>query len=482
MRAILRGPAFIEPLEGRRLLSATLSTIATFNASTGTLPANLVIDGAGNLYGTTSGPGDGTIFEIAANTHQMTTLVTFNGANGRDPDGLLVDSNGNLFGTAAGGGDLSLDNGYGGGTVFEIAAGSHQMTTLAVFDGPNGQTPSGGLVQDNNGALVEDASGNLYGSTEDGPPGGGTIFEIAAGTHTLSTLSPETLGVPSATDAVGNVYGSVADGVSSDYSVFEISANTNALTTLAQLPYYGDVGLSRLIRDADGNLDFTFGSSIFQLPAGSHAVNTVVSVGDLYFSSNGIRADSHGNLFGTSPSGPNHSEPAHNYGYVYEVEAGTHAVNMIATFDGTNGSYPTGSLVADAAGNLYGAVDPSSGDASVFEIANSGFAVGSSPPVIFTQPTGVTQLPGTTATFTAVVADISLESRDGLAATWQMSLDPQGFAVGDTGTLEAVTRSGTRLEIAVRTVVADSNGVVWCIVEKPLAAGTDITGIIAAPV
>ncbi len=85
-------------------------------------------------------------------------------------------------------------------------------------------------------------------------------------------------------------------------------------------------------------------------------------------------------------------------------------------------------------------------------------------------------------TFTAVVADISLESRDGLAATWQMSLDPQGFAVGDTGTLEAVTRSGTRLEIAVRTVVADSNGVVWCIVEKPLAAGTDITGIIAAPV
>ena len=86
-----------------------------------------------------------------------------------------------------------------------------------------------------------------------------------------------------------------------------------------------------------------------------------------------------------------------------------------------------------------------------------------------------------TRSFTAVVADISLESRDGLAATWQMSLDPQGFAAGDTGTLEAVTRTGTRLEIAVRAVVADADGVIWCIVEKPLAAGTDVTGIVSKP-
>jgi alanyl-tRNA synthetase len=82
--------------------------------------------------------------------------------------------------------------------------------------------------------------------------------------------------------------------------------------------------------------------------------------------------------------------------------------------------------------------------------------------------------------FEAVVADITLESRVGLAGTWQMSLDPQGFQVGETGMLEAVTRSGTRLEIPVLSVVADEAGVVWCVVEKPLAAGTDVSGRVAA--
>jgi hypothetical protein len=76
--------------------------------------------------------------------------------------------------------------------------------------------------------------------------------------------------------------------------------------------------------------------------------------------------------------------------------------------------------------------------------------------------------------FTAVVSDIRLESRTGLAGIWQMSLDPTQFRVGDSGVLEAETRSGTRLEIPVSAVVEDSDGVLWCIVEKPLAAGTEV--------
>ncbi|QHN04586.1 hypothetical protein FTO74_15365 [Granulicella sp. WH15] len=84
-------------------------------------------------------------------------------------------------------------------------------------------------------------------------------------------------------------------------------------------------------------------------------------------------------------------------------------------------------------------------------------------------------------TFTAVVADITLESRIGLSGVWQMSLDPQGFTVGDTGVLEAVTRSGTRLEIPVLAVQSDENGVLWCMVEKPLAAGTDVVGHVRSP-
>ena len=77
--------------------------------------------------------------------------------------------------------------------------------------------------------------------------------------------------------------------------------------------------------------------------------------------------------------------------------------------------------------------------------------------------------------FRASVADIVLESRVGLAGKWRLTLDPPGFAPGETGVLEAVTRSGTRLVIPVLEVTRQDE-VVWCVVEKPLAAGTDVEG------
>ena len=79
-------------------------------------------------------------------------------------------------------------------------------------------------------------------------------------------------------------------------------------------------------------------------------------------------------------------------------------------------------------------------------------------------------------TFNSVVTDIRLESRTGLVGTWLMSLDHTEFLPGSTGVLEAVTRSGTRLEIPVTSVITDDDGVTWHVVEKPLAAGTDVTG------
>ena len=78
-----------------------------------------------------------------------------------------------------------------------------------------------------------------------------------------------------------------------------------------------------------------------------------------------------------------------------------------------------------------------------------------------------------------MVTDIRLESRTGLAARWQMALDRTEFAPGDSGVLEAVTRTGTRLEIAVSEVLRDEDGVVWHVVAKPLAAGTDVVGEVA---
>jgi hypothetical protein len=80
--------------------------------------------------------------------------------------------------------------------------------------------------------------------------------------------------------------------------------------------------------------------------------------------------------------------------------------------------------------------------------------------------------------FEAVVTDIRLEKQVGLVGTWLMSLSRTEFEVGATGTLEAMTRSGTRLEIPVTDVTEDENGIRWHTVEKPLAAGTDVRGVV----
>jgi Ser-tRNA(Ala) deacylase AlaX len=81
--------------------------------------------------------------------------------------------------------------------------------------------------------------------------------------------------------------------------------------------------------------------------------------------------------------------------------------------------------------------------------------------------------------FHAAITDIRLESREGDRARWQMTLDRTEFHAGDTGVLEAVSRTGTKIEVPVIAVV-EEGGDVWHVVEKPLAAGTDVTGRVAS--
>jgi hypothetical protein len=81
--------------------------------------------------------------------------------------------------------------------------------------------------------------------------------------------------------------------------------------------------------------------------------------------------------------------------------------------------------------------------------------------------------------FKAVVTDIRLESREGGTVRWRMTLDNTRFAAGDVGVLEAVSRSGTRIEVPVLAVIVE-DGDVWHVVEKPLAGGTDVVGRVTA--
>ena len=129
----------------------TLTTLATFHYLNGARPlGGLIADASGNLYGTAAyggdvtqydGRGAGVVFEVANNaSHTLTTLATFNSTNGAWSSAVLIaDPSGNLYGTTGYGGDLTLNNGFGRGTVFRVANdASHTVSTLATFNFTNG--------------------------------------------------------------------------------------------------------------------------------------------------------------------------------------------------------------------------------------------------------------------------------------------------------------------------------------------------------
>ena len=189
-----------------------MTTLFSFNLNpNGSGPdADVIYDGKGHLYGTTSGGGShssasntccGTIWKYTISTGTLTTLVSFDGdtvpADGIDPTGgVTLDSSGNLFGTTDQGGT------FGDGIVWEYSS-SGTLSTLATFNGTNGQFP--------NGNLVFDSAGNLWGITEQGGnPGYGTIYELTRNTGggcgpTVSSVTFNPSSIPNGHSTTGTV-------------------------------------------------------------------------------------------------------------------------------------------------------------------------------------------------------------------------------------------------------------------------------------
>jgi uncharacterized repeat protein (TIGR03803 family) len=133
--------------------------------------AGLTRDAAGNLYGTTVVGGAypftyGTVFKLPASGPAI-ALHGFSGADGSTPTAAVVlDTAGNVYGTTSKGGAFGL------GTVFKLG-GSVKETVLHSFTGAaDGANPDT--------ALILDAAGNLYGATASGGTSGfGTVFKLA---------------------------------------------------------------------------------------------------------------------------------------------------------------------------------------------------------------------------------------------------------------------------------------------------------------
>jgi uncharacterized repeat protein (TIGR03803 family) len=368
-----------------------LTTLVTFNGANGAQPlGGLAFDSAGNLYGTTHGGGwndYGTAYELnQSNGMALTTLVQFTGGNGFWPAGnLLLGNDGTLYGTTFMGGA----NGWG--TAFALGGATHQALTILAnfqYDGTNGIYPVGNLVQD--------AAGNIYGVTNEGgtPSGFGTVYELSGVNHTTLTYLlnfDQFHGVQSTNpntglmiDAAGNLYGTGGSGNFNYGNLFELSGADHQ--TLSVLAGFGGANgaypAGTPVMDGAGNIYGTTTSggahgqgTIYELSADHQTFTTLhdFNSADGASPSGALLIDAAGQIFGTTAGGG-----ADGMGTVFRLSADHQTLTTLATFNGAgNGSGPVGSLTVDALGNLYGTTNGGGGSnqGTVFEVTNAGFVI-----------------------------------------------------------------------------------------------------------
>jgi uncharacterized repeat protein (TIGR03803 family) len=243
------------------------TTLYTFTGGPdGCFPiGGLLVDDAGDIYGTTShcGPfGGGTAFKLSAGV--LTVLHNFRpGADGNFPAATLIRArSGNFYGTNNHGG--SECDSVGCGVVFELSP-SGVETVLHIFCKQSSCTDGGYPVA----ALIEDNNGNLYGTTPSfGAYGWGTVFKIDRSgkfTTLYSFRGGADGGKPLAglvQDGNGNFYGTtVRGGIGTACThgpcgvIFEVDQQGNE-TVLYSFTGGVDGGqpFGGLIQDLQGNL------------------------------------------------------------------------------------------------------------------------------------------------------------------------------------------------------------------------------------
>lgn len=236
------------------------------------------------------------------------------------PEGsLTIDSTGRLFGTT-----VSRQNGFLGGSVFELSRGKDGIWTVKVLYGfPDNSSPQAGLKID--------AKGSLYGTA---PTGGqandGIVFVVtpqANGTwqekvlhNFLSGPSDGSMPYGGVTlDAKGNLYGATGAGGPSDLgTIYRLARGENGDWTEAIL------------------FAFTNASIEGSAPAGD------------------LIMDAEGDLYGVASQGGKNSD-----GLVFELSpksGGAWQEKVLHTFGGSpdDGVFPLAGLVMDRNGNLYG--------------------------------------------------------------------------------------------------------------------------------
>ncbi len=357
------------------------TVLHSFTGRDGEVPmAGLFRDKAGNLYGTTEsgGFGLGVVFKPDA-TGQETTLFRFleEGTQGDMPSsGVVLDSEGNIYGTTFSGG--AFGGVYGYGVVYKLDAEGHETILHSFTGGADGGYPGG--------SVILDSSGNLYGTTPGGTLGGGVVYKLdPAGNETVlynfaggaGGADPNGL----IRDAAGNLYGTTsAGGVSNAGLVYELDA-AGMETVLYSFPgaTNGAAPAGSLTRDSSGNLYGTTSAgglngagTVYRLdPSGKETLLYSFTGGtDGADPQSGVIRDAAGNLYGTTFSGG-----VNGFGVVYKLDA-SNMLTVLHSFTGIPDGYnPSGGLIFDASGNLYGTTTlggTADGGGAIFKIDTRG--------------------------------------------------------------------------------------------------------------
>jgi uncharacterized repeat protein (TIGR03803 family) len=311
--------------------AGNLTTLHTFSYDDGNDPeAGLVQASDGKFYGTTYGGGAygfGTVFRIDS-SGSLAVLHSFAGAgpvgDGSYPlAGLIQATDGNFYGTTSGGGLAYSDY----GAVFKMTpAGA--VTILHSFGGSDGVYPVAGLIQST-------ADGKLYGTTQVGGNGSGTVFKMdLAGTNFVSLHSF-----------------SITDG-----------AAPSAALVQANGKFYGTTR-------SGGSAGF---GAIFSIDSGgTFATIKNLGAGDGHAPAASLILATDGKLYGTTSAGG-----TSDLGTVFRIDfAG--ALTTVQAFAGPDGAYPVASVVQGTDGNFYGTTERggangNAGGGTVFKMTSVG--------------------------------------------------------------------------------------------------------------
>lgn len=293
--------------------------------------AQLVFDSAGNLYGTTVAGGlygCGTVFELNYSGSQWneTVLYSFDCyGTGKNPyGGVTVDNAGNLYGTTVAGGSGGECTGDGCGLVYELTKSGDTWNEIVLYNFTGGDDGFGP-----GSAVVFDQAGNLYGTTPDGGVNAeGVVYQLSPNQQgwKQTVIHAFTGGDDG---AVGSLGALLVDSRGALYGVTELGGQYGA-------------GVAFRLSPSGNNWNYTTMYAFQGLP-------------DAGFPYGGLIADSRGRLYGTTYFGG-----ANGLGSIFEIGAGATVrtpwkESVLYSFQGdTDASFPTSTLVFDAAGNLYG--------------------------------------------------------------------------------------------------------------------------------